>query len=121
MKGKLIATTVVGILSLAAFAYEAQAYEAAPPVGVWQGDFHDGSGSMRVSVYGNGTMGFEVTGGTPVVGSWSWNPTATGGIITLHYYNAGFASRAYYSVTYLNDSTILFSDPYFRVTLYRRF
>jgi hypothetical protein len=42
-----------------------------------------------------------------------------GGVLTVHYQSVGFNNRLYFSVTYLNPQTIIFSDPYFKITLYR--
>jgi hypothetical protein len=96
----------------------AQAQEAAPPVGVWKGKFEDGSGGVDLVVTGGG-VSIQVTGGILITGNWTWQPTARGGIITIHYHLGGRPSRLFYSVTYGNEGTVTFSDPWFRVTLKR--
>jgi hypothetical protein len=95
----------------------ADAQGAPPPVGVWRGNFSDGSGSVNLSVSGDGAFAIHITGGNPIVGTWSWNPTSSGGIITLNHINGGRPSRLYYSVTWINSRAINFSDPWFRIVL----
>jgi hypothetical protein len=100
-----------------------RAAEAPAPVGSWSGKFSDGSGGINLLVDANGTASYQPFGAFPVaptVGQWTWRATATGGILTIHYYNAGFPSAAYYSVTYTARNTMMFSDPFFKVTLNRR-
>jgi hypothetical protein len=97
----------------------APAQQAGPPLGVWNGHFQDGSGTLSVTLSGNGSFGLFITGGAPVTGTWTWSGNSTGGVLTLHYRNAGLHNRLYFSVTYLNGRTISFSDPFFRVTLNR--
>ncbi|MFO0970202.1 MAG: hypothetical protein U0793_32015 [Gemmataceae bacterium] len=96
----------------------ASAQEAPPPVGVWKGNFDDGSGGITLVVTGGGVT-VQVTGGAPVTGTWTWQATSRGGIITIHYYLAGRPNRLYYSVTYVDGRTMVFSDPWFRITLRR--
>jgi len=116
MSRHFVAAFALAIVSLLAFAPVAEA--AAPPLGVWYGQFQDGSG-LQISLYGDRTMAYEV-GDAKVVGRWTWQPTFSGGILTLHYFNAGYV-RAYYSVTYVDGRTMKFSDPHFSLMMRRRF
>lgn len=115
MKTRFLATIAFTFVVFAGFAGAAQA--AAPPVGSWSGAFADGSGSISLTVSGDGAVSIQVTGGVLTVGNWTWNPTTTGGIITIHHINGGRPARWYYSVTYVNERTIVFSDPWFRLTM----
>jgi hypothetical protein len=42
-----------------------------------------------------------------------------GGILTIHYMRVGFHNKLYYSITWVNNDTIILSDPWFKVTLKR--
>src|SRR5262245_23047386 len=119
MKNRLATIAAFVVVSFAGFAGAAQAEEAAPPVGSWRGAFKDGSGTIALAISRDGVISIQVTGGPLTVGNWTWNPTTTGGIITIHYINGGRPARLYYSVTWVNDNTIVFSDPWFRLEMNR--
>src|SRR5580700_4477777 len=88
----------------------AKAQAAAPPMGVWTGRFSDGSGTYTATLTRNGTVGIALSGRTTLTGSLSWQSTSpVGGIVTVHYWNAGFHSKAYYSVVYKDSKTIVWS------------
>lgn len=107
------------IAILATTSAVAHAEGARPPIGHWVGTFQDGS-TVELLLQANGSFMYGPTGYTPTVGTASWNPSYAGGILTLTYYNAGMETRAYYSVIWVNESTITFSDPYFKVVMKRR-
>lgn len=117
---KQLRSLCFALLVIGSFAGSAQAADAPAPIGTWSGKFSDGSGGIVLHVGADGGFYFHVTGAQPVTGRWTWNPTGTGGIVTLHYKNAGFNNRLYYSVTYLGGKSISFSDPFFRLTMYRQ-
>ena len=118
MKAKCIGLACIGLLALTVFATGARAQGASPPVGSWSGPL-DGGATLSITVGRDGGYYLQLPGAA-VTGNWTWSPTSVGGILTLHYRNAGFNNRLYYSITYLDANTIGFSDPYFRVTLRRR-
>jgi hypothetical protein len=105
-------------LALALGASEtARAAKAAPPYGCWKGNFADGSGNYALTLTQNGGFGITLSGRPAVAGYFTWQATSRGGIITCHYNNAGFHNKLYYSVTYIDAKTIIWSDPYFKVKL----
>jgi hypothetical protein len=118
LKAKYVGIAYIGLLALTAFASSARAQGAAPPVGSWSGPLDSGA-TLSITVGRDGSYYLQLPAAA-VTGNWTWSPTSVGGILTLHYRNAGFNNRLYYSITYLNSNTIVFSDPYFRVTLHRR-
>jgi hypothetical protein len=118
MKTKLATAICAALLTLVGFAAEAHAQQAPPPVGLWSGRIQ-GGGTLTVLITGGG-MTYQVGGAQATTGTWTWNPTYSGGIITLHYYNAGRLVQAYYSITYINRNQVVFSDPYFKAVLNRR-
>jgi hypothetical protein len=87
------------------------------PVGLWQGRFDDGSGIVVLLLNSDGTFCAQVSGGTPLAGYWTWQPSSLGGIVTLHYFNAGFHNKLYYSIVWTGPDTIILSDPWFHVAL----
>jgi hypothetical protein len=98
----------------------AKAQAAAPPWGVWTGKFSDGSGTYTATLTRSGTVGIALSGRTTLTGSLTWQSTSpVGGIVTVNYWNAGFPSKAYYSVVYKDAKTIVWSDPFFKVTLHK--
>ncbi len=121
MTKKLTLLFCLGLLSLTGLPATASAQTARMPVGTWKGAFADGSGSMTVVIQPNGSGMYQVAGGVTNVGTWTWQSTSpVGGIGTLHYRNAGIPSRGYYSFTWVNNNTVVLSDPWFRVTLKRQ-
>jgi hypothetical protein len=98
----------------------ARAEEAAPPVGSWLGVFPDGS-ALALVLQRDGSCMYGPVGAPPVVGQASWQATTpVGGILTIHYTQAGFRNRAYYSITWVDRNTVWLSDPYFKVTMKRQ-
>jgi hypothetical protein len=119
MNAKRLGLVVVLVLAVALV--PAQAAQAAPPLGLWQGRFADGSGTLALLVKGNGDVVYTVNGALVAAGKAGWKPTSRGGILTIEYVNAGrFVNHLYYSVTYLDSNTAVFSDPGFRVKLHRQ-
>jgi hypothetical protein len=119
MKTKLASGMLCGFILCVGMIGAASADEAQPPIGLWYGQFSDGSG-LSVLVGANGAGCYHPGGAEPVTGNWTWNPTSVGGILTLHYQRVGFRNRLYLSVTWVNPQTIILSDPYFRLTMHRR-
>jgi hypothetical protein len=119
MTKMLTALFAAATMTVVAATPAAHAGEARPPIGTWVGTFNDGS-QLGLIVNANGNCAYGVPNGAVTVGTCSWNPSSVGGIITLTYYNAGFESHAYYSVTYLDAQTIKLSDPYFQVVMRRQ-
>jgi hypothetical protein len=118
-RSALAVLALAAALTTAAFAPAAHADGARPPIGHWVGVFQDG-GSVELYVQGNGDCMYGPTGYRPTVGTCTWSPSSVGGILTITYYNAGFRSHAYYSVTWLSDNSFILSAPYFRVVMQRR-
>lgn len=98
----------------------AHAQNTAPPIGSWHGTFNDGSGTFTLYCQANGNVMVQVSGTPAVTGRYTWEPTSRGGILTVHYQRVGFQNRLYYSITYVNERSLILSDPFFQVTLYRR-
>ena len=116
-----IAVICLGMLTWAAMPTTASAEQGGPPVGTWYGKFSDGSGALQFSLQANGTCLYGPVGTVPTVGRAFWKQTSpVGGIVTLRYFNAGFESFAYYSITWVDANTIVLSDPWFRVTMKRQ-
>jgi hypothetical protein len=120
MKAKFAWVACIGLLAFAAFADSARAQAASPPLGTWSGTVTGGGAPLSFTLGGGGGYLLQLPGAPPVTGVWTWNPTSVGGILTLHYRNAGFHNKLYYSITYVDANTIIFSDPYFRATLRRQ-
>jgi hypothetical protein len=118
MKTKIASIVCFGCLALIGVADNVHAQGARAPIGVWHGKVNDG-GTLTVVVNGSGMM-YRAGNSRPTTGAWTWNPTYSGGIITLHYINGGMQTRAYYSITYLARNRILLSDPYFKAVLVRQ-
>jgi hypothetical protein len=119
VKTKLAIVFCLGLLALLGLTAPAHAQGAPAPVGHWRGAFDDGSGFFELSLTSDGSAYVNVSNVSVVTGRWEWNPTATGGIVTVHYYNAGFPSKLYYGVTWIDRGTVRLSDPWFAVTLRR--
>lgn len=115
---RLSTLLAVVVLMFVAGSSVVHAAPAAPPIGTWKGEFGDGS-AVGLLLNGNGTCMYGAWGGAATTGTATWNPTSTGGILTLTYYNAGIESHAYYSVTWTGPDTFVLSDPYFRVVMRR--
>ena len=99
---------------------EASAQHKGAPIGQWYGKFSDG-GSITFVLDAHGNAVYAVGGAVPTVGTVSWRQASpVGGIITLRYFNGPRESFAYYSVTWIDANTIVFSDPYFRLTMRRK-
>ena len=118
MNVKFLTLSCVALITWMGLGQIAQAQESAPPIGVWMGK--DGPLDVTLSVSGNGTAMYHVSGVQPVVGRWTWAPTSTGGIITIHYHITGSPHRLYYSITYLSADRIQLSDPFFSTVMTRR-
>ena len=116
-----IAVIGFGLLTWAVLPATASAQQGGPPVGTWYGKFADGSGALHFSLQANGTCLYGAAGTTPVVGTGFWRQTSpVGGIVTIRYFNAGFESFLYYSITWVDANTVILSDPGFRVTMKRQ-
>ncbi len=122
MRMNRIVAVCLGLLTWALLSGAASAEpQGGPPVGSWYGKFSDGSGSLRFNLQGNGNCLYQPTGAAPTVGTGSWKQTSpVGGIVTLRYFNAGFESFSYYSITWVDANTITLSDPWFKVTMKRQ-
>lgn len=116
MRSKMVLLTGLALVALAGLTPNVQA--AAPaPMGVWYGQFADGSGSFALVIRGNASGGFTIANRQGrllrgFTGVWSWSANATGGVLTLHYLNAGFHNKIYFGISWLNDGTIVLTDYY---------
>lgn len=118
MNVKFLTVCCVGLITWIGHGQVAHAQQSAAPIGTWIGK--DGPADVTLSVSGNGDVLYHVIGARPVIGRWTWAPTSTGGIITIHYHITGNPYRLYYNITYLNADRIQFADPFFSLTMNRR-
>ncbi len=97
---------------------KAEASEASPPIGAWQGTFPDGS-KLDLMLQANGDAAYGPHGYQPTVGWASWNSSSpVGGILTITYFNAGIRSNMYLSVVWTSATSFQLSDPYFKVEMH---
>jgi hypothetical protein len=113
---------VMLVVSIVSFLPQvASAQTGGAPAGSWYGRHADGSGSITFVLQRDGTCLYAPSGATPVVGRAYWKQTSpAGGIVTIRYSNGRFENNLYYSITWVNQDTVVLSDPYFRVTLKRQ-
>ena len=117
MTAKFVTICCLGLIAGLTLGNAVRAQNAPPPCGAWtntegipivlrispNGDAHYRAGDMAVS------------------GRWTWSPTTTGGILTIHYVQPGTGNivRLYYSITPVDANRIVLSDPFFRVVMNR--
>ncbi len=115
MKTKLCLALGLALLAFVASPAVARANPPAP-VGTWK----EPGGSFVLVASPNGTGGYLYGGIVRCAGTWSWRPTgARGGILTVHYWNAGFRNNLYFGITYVDRDTII-CNPGAPVTLRRQ-
>jgi hypothetical protein len=97
---------------LLALAPGAASAQAAPPIGYWttKGD------GERLLIEANTSCSFVAVGGTQVAGNCVWNSSSNGGILTLYYQTVRGLAPIYWSVVYVNATTITVDGDVF----YRR-
>jgi hypothetical protein len=115
----------VGLLAVVFCMFAIRSADAEPmpvPVGAWHAEYPSGAQiSLVIKANVNHDVVLQVTGVHPWVGWWSWQPSDTGGLLTITYMNAPNLPpvKNSFSVTWVDRDTITLSDPYSRATLRR--
>jgi len=86
--------------------------QAAVPIGYWT----TADNGERLLIEQNTSCSFMAVGGTQVAGNCVWNSTSRGGVLTLYYQTVMGLAPIYWSVVWVNTTTITVNGDVF----YRR-
>ena len=86
--------------------------QAAVPIGYWT----TADNGERLLIEQSTSCSFMAVGGTQVAGNCVWNSTSRGGILTLYYQTVMGLAPIYWSVVWVNTTTITVNGDVF----YRR-
>ena len=86
--------------------------QAAVPIGYWT----TADNGERLLIEQSTSCSFMAVGGTQVAGNCVWNSTSRGGVLTLYYQTVMGLAPIYWSVVWVNDTTITVNGDVF----YRR-
>ena len=120
MNAKFLTVCCVGLITWIGLGQAAQAQDCPPPFGTWMGK--DGNLDVVLTISPNGDAQYGA-GPYGVAGRWTWSPSSTGGIITIHYVQPGIPrniGRLYYSLTPIGPNQLVLSDPFIRLVMNRR-
>jgi len=104
---------VLGFLSLAlTLLPHATFAQAAVPIGYWT----TADNGERLLIEQSTSCSFMAVGGTSVAGNCVWQSTSRGGVLALYYQTAMGLAPIYWSVVWVNETTITVNGDVF----YRR-